>query len=159
MRPGGVLPAGGAAETCSGRFCLKNKLLYPITQICSIKSFDCTGDFKMKKRVCCWRCFAFRLCRRRRGLSLRFDGNGMEFPFHSRSGAAPARFLFYEKGATAYVNPSLEVEGKDAYAVGYQPQNGYQNKAAKQSRTVIRKECPGGGRLSGRTGRLSYRAG
>lgn len=68
-------------------------------------------------------------------------------------------FYFYEKGATAYVNPSLEVEGKDAYAVGYQPQNGYQNKAAKQSRTVIRKECPGGGRLSGRTGRLSYRAG
>ena len=39
-------------------------------------------------------------------------------------------FYFYEKGATAYVNPSLEVEGKDAYAVGYQPQNGYQKQSS-----------------------------
>ena len=37
-------------------------------------------------------------------------------------------FYFYEKGATAYVNPSLEVEGKDAYTGGYLSQNGYQKK-------------------------------
>lgn len=29
-------------------------------------------------------------------------------------------FYFYEKGATAYVNPNLEVEGKDGYAGAYQ---------------------------------------
>ncbi len=35
-------------------------------------------------------------------------------------------FYFYEKGATAYVNPNLEVEGKDGVpANSYQSQNGY----------------------------------
>ena len=33
-------------------------------------------------------------------------------------------FYFYEKGATAYVNPHLEVEGKDNVPLNtYQPQN------------------------------------
>lgn len=33
-------------------------------------------------------------------------------------------FYFYEKGATAYVNPHLEVEGKDGVAVNtYQSKN------------------------------------
>lgn len=67
-------------------------------------------------------------------------------------------FYFYEKGATAYVNPSLEVEGKDAYAVGYQPQNGYQKQSGQTEQDSYQKKR-GGGRLSGRTGRLSYRAG
>ncbi len=67
-------------------------------------------------------------------------------------------FYFYEKGATAYVNPSLEVEGKDAYTVGYQPQNGYQKQSGQTERDGYQKQNAraGDGYQAGQAG---YRVG
>ena len=63
-------------------------------------------------------------------------------------------FYFYEKGATAYVNPSLEVEGKDAYAVGYQPQNGYQKQSGQTEQDSYQ-----AGQAGYRIGQDDYRTG
>lgn len=67
-------------------------------------------------------------------------------------------FYFYKKGATAYVNPSLEVEGKDAYAVGYQPQNGYQKQSGQTEQDSYQKKSAraGDGYQAGQAG---YRIG
>ena len=64
----------------------------------------------------------------------------------------------YPYGLTAYVNPSLEVEGKDAYAVGYQPQNGYQKQSGQTEQDSYQKKSAraGDGYQAGQAG---YRIG
>ncbi len=42
-------------------------------------------------------------------------------------------FYFYEKGATAYVNPHLEVEGKDSVAVNNYQSQGNRRESADYS--------------------------